>query len=96
MTFQKGIELITLQGIHLKTLQRAASLKSFVGSTVYHIHELFWSMEGHVSVKQYCYLHHHKDEIEWQAAELLQLRFIRPSNSAFWSLVILVTKKNNS
>lgn len=49
MTFRKGTELITLQGIHPKPLQHAASLQSLVGSKVYDMDGLFWSMEVHCS-----------------------------------------------
>ncbi|RDX88504.1 putative mitochondrial protein, partial [Mucuna pruriens] len=49
MNFRKGTELPTLQGIHPKPLQQAASLQSLVGNTVYDVDGLVWSMEVHCS-----------------------------------------------
>ncbi|KAK7288441.1 hypothetical protein RIF29_01900 [Crotalaria pallida] len=46
--------------------------------------------QGPVNVRPYRYPHFHKDEIQKQVQELLQLGMIRTSNSAYSSPVILV------
>jgi hypothetical protein len=49
-----------------------------------------------VAVRQYRYKLALKDEIECQVSELLRSGFIRPSQSAFSSPVLLVRKKDGS
>jgi len=63
-------------------------------SQVHHI-KLFPN-HGTVIVRPYMYPHHQKEEIERQVVELLQAGVIRPSMSEFFSLVILVKKKDKS
>lgn len=63
-------------------------------SQVHHIKLL--PNHGAVNVRPYRYLHHQKEEIERQVAELLQAGVIRPSMSEFSSPVILVKKKDKS
>lgn len=49
-----------------------------------------------MNVRLYRYSHHHKNEIEKQVQEMLQMGIIRPSQSALSSPVILVKKKDGS
>ena len=49
-----------------------------------------------INVQPYKYAHNHKDEIERQVNELLQIEVIRQSVSPFSSLMILVKKKDRS
>lgn len=51
---------------------------------------------GLVNVWPYRYPQNHKNELEKQVLELLKTRVIRPSQSAFSSLVILVKKKDDT
>jgi len=49
-----------------------------------------------INVRPYRYLHLMKTEIEKQVEKMLKIGIIRPSNSPYSSLVILVDKKDGS
>ena len=49
-----------------------------------------------INVKPYKYAYHHKDEIERQVNELLQIKVIKQCVSPFSSLIILVKKNYDS
>jgi hypothetical protein len=49
-----------------------------------------------ITVHPYCYAYAQKIELEWHCAAMIHSGVIRPSSSAFSTLVLLVRKADNS